>query len=182
MRRSAVLEKGRVGVLAHAPGAMQIGDHDAGVDGIDANPLRRQLQRRAPRQVIEPCLADTIGQYVGERSQARHRRDIHNRSPRSLQMGNRQMHEVEDRTKIDRHHFVPELERCRLNRSAFEDAGGVDEDIESSHQLDGARDDSFAVSLEGQVRHQQMGARLGQSVTNVLEGLSSSSNESDRRS
>src|ERR671932_2864585 len=51
VRLLRAFEEGRVSLLGHAAAAVYVGDDDAGVDGVDAHPLGRELQRRAARQL-----------------------------------------------------------------------------------------------------------------------------------
>jgi hypothetical protein len=86
MRRLAVLQERGIGLIVHATRAMQLRDDDAGIDGVDANALRRQLERRAARQLIDARLAHAISQHAGKGPQAGDARHVDDIAPRGFQM------------------------------------------------------------------------------------------------
>ena len=73
MCRFRVFEECRIVLLVHAAAPMQIGNHDAGIHGVDADTFGRDLERSAARQLIDRGLADAVGKHAGKRPQSRSR-------------------------------------------------------------------------------------------------------------
>src|SRR6476659_2517043 len=80
MRAPGVFEELRVLRLFHPAAAVQVRDDDAGIDGVDADALGRQFQRRAARELIERGLADAVRQHAAEGAQAGDARDVDDRA------------------------------------------------------------------------------------------------------
>ena len=82
MRRFRALEELGVARLVHAAAAVQVGDDDAGIDGIDADADRREIQRRDARELIDGGLAHAVRRDAGERPRAGDTRDVDDRALR----------------------------------------------------------------------------------------------------
>jgi len=73
------LQKGLVSLGRQAAGQLQLRrNNDTGIDGIDANPVRGQIETGAPRQGIERRLGHAIRGHAGKTLLAIDRRDIDN--------------------------------------------------------------------------------------------------------
>src|SRR5215218_8108976 len=107
VRRLRVFEEGRVSLVRHAAAAVNVCDDDAGVDGVDAYALGRELQRGAARELVDARLRYAVGEHAGECAQARHARNVYDAARTPFQMRGGELHEVKDRAQVDVHHRVP---------------------------------------------------------------------------
>src|SRR5688572_24626880 len=62
--RFRMLEKSLVFLVLHPAALVNVCDDNARIDCINANPLRRKLQGRASRQLIERGFGDTVCKYI----------------------------------------------------------------------------------------------------------------------
>jgi hypothetical protein len=69
VRRFRSLEKLRVLRLIHAAPAMEVRYDDAGIDGVDADAVRREIQRGDARQLIDGGFADRVRRDAGKGAQ-----------------------------------------------------------------------------------------------------------------
>ena len=140
---------------------MQIGDRDAGIHGVDAHAVRRHLERRAARQVIDARFADAVREDAGKRSQTVHARHIHDRALARLQVRQRLAHQPERRAQIDPHHRVPRRVGRVFDRAGRNHAGGVHEDVDPTKVVDRVLDNVCRRVLVGHVRRKRDGPSAG---------------------
>ena len=130
---------------------MEVRSDDARIYRVDADAFRRQFQRRAARQLIDSGFADAVCQYARERPQARHAGYIYDVAFALDDGGQCQLCELKDRTDVDVHHQVV-VGQCRVfDRSAGDDSGGIDENVDSSEVFQYAANEIGGVLLAGQV-------------------------------
>jgi len=70
-------QEGRVVVLVHAATAMQVRDRHTRIDRVHAHAVRRPINRRAPREVIERALAGVVSSKVGKYALSVDARHVH---------------------------------------------------------------------------------------------------------
>ena len=66
VRLLRALEERGVVLLVDAAAAMEVGDDDAGVDGVDADAVRRELERGAARELVDAGLAHAVREHARE--------------------------------------------------------------------------------------------------------------------
>src|SRR3989442_5791267 len=77
---------------------------------------------------------------------------------------------MKNRAQIDRHHLIPQLERCIFYAPGFQNSGGVDQDVEPTHLLGCRRNARLGFPLIRQIGRDDVGSPANVSATrNVLE-------------
>jgi hypothetical protein len=138
----------------------------ARADGVDANPIRRQLDRERLAEHERGALAGVVGGQVRPRPNGRHRHGVENH-PAALppHYRHRVLRRQEHRLRVDRHQTIELLlvgvgdRRRRLRQ-----AGVVDDDIEASEPVDRRGDQRRDVVGRGNVRSNEHSGSLGRSL------------------
>ena len=142
MRLARSREERRVVLLVHAAAPVEVRDDHARVDGVDAHALRRELERRAPRQLIDGRLAHAVGEDAGN-ARRPVTLDTLTICPRDAESAGRQPRASgERRPGVDVHHRVPLAVGRRLDRAGPDDPRGVDHRRQSAETLDRRADDA----------------------------------------
>ena len=154
------LEEGGVLLVVHPRPLVQVRDRHAGVHGVHADTLRRELEGGAPRQVIEARLAHVVGQDTGKRPQAVHARHVDHRPLARHQMGRRRTHQPERCAQVQRHHPIPRRIVGRLDRPGRDDPRGVDDDVDAAERVERGSNNAIGRLGRGEID----GARNGPSA------------------
>ena len=108
---------------------MQVGHHHPRVERVDPHSARRQLQGEEARELIDRRLAHAVRQHAGLCA-ARPRSTGSGSCRARHQVGDRQPRQLEERAHVHVHGPVPVLDRRGVDRSSFEDPGGIHKDVE----------------------------------------------------
>ena len=146
------LQEGGVGGVIEPAALLQLGDGDARVDAVNADLLRRQLQRQAARQLVQRRLGGVVGQQAGEGAQAVDAGDVDNVAAAGHEVRRGQRAQLVDGAHVDAHDAVVLLERAVLHAAQLQDAGAVDEHVQPAVLLNSVLQQPRRVRLARQFR------------------------------